>query len=108
MRQNQKAAFGLGNPLFTKQDIRQLTQRFDILIYLSDKFAFKAAKKLLKLQATFVSMLPPPQGLLLSFIHNLFSSKRRKTLIMKPTAAALITLATLDQKHLAGLARNQQ
>jgi NADPH:quinone reductase-like Zn-dependent oxidoreductase len=85
---------------YTRQDIRQLTQRFDTIIDLSDKLAFKAAKKLLKPRATFVSMLPSPQGLLLSFLHNLFSAKKRRTLILKPTAAGLRTLAALTQDGL--------
>nr|GFC58585.1 hypothetical protein [Tanacetum cinerariifolium] len=75
-------------------------QQFDTVIDLSDKLAFKAAKKLLKPKATFINMLPSPQGLILSFVHNLFSSKKRKILILKPTAAGLNTLATLAQDGL--------
>ena len=85
---------------YTKQDIRLLTQRFDTIIDLSDKFAFKAAKKLLKPRATFINTLPSPQGLVISFFHNLFSAKKRKILILKPTAAGLNTLATLAQDQL--------
>jgi NADPH:quinone reductase-like Zn-dependent oxidoreductase len=85
---------------YTKQEVSQLTQRFDTIIELSDQLAFKAAKKLLKPRATFVSTLPSPQGLLLSFFHNLFSSKKSRILILKPTAAGLSTLATLAQNGL--------
>jgi NADPH:quinone reductase-like Zn-dependent oxidoreductase len=85
---------------YTKQAVGQLTQQFDTIIDLSDKLAFKAAKKLLKPRATFVSTLPSPQGLVLSFLHNLFSAKKRKILILKPTAAGLNALAALAQDHL--------
>jgi NADPH:quinone reductase-like Zn-dependent oxidoreductase len=85
---------------YTKQAISQLTQRFDTIIDLSDQLAFKAAKKLLKPRATFVNMLPSPQGLIRSFFHNLFSPRKRKILILKPTAAGLNTLATLAQDGL--------
>jgi NADPH:quinone reductase-like Zn-dependent oxidoreductase len=85
---------------YTKQDIRQLTQQFDALIDLSDKLTFKAAKKLLKPRATFVNTLPSPQSLVLSFFHNLFSSRKRKILILKPTAAGLNTLASFAQDGL--------
>jgi NADPH:quinone reductase-like Zn-dependent oxidoreductase len=85
---------------YTKQDIRQLTQRFDAIIDLSNKLAFKTAKKLMKPRATFVNMLPSPQGLLLSFLHNLFSSKKRQILVLKPTATGLNTLAALAQDGL--------
>jgi NADPH:quinone reductase-like Zn-dependent oxidoreductase len=85
---------------YTKQDIRQLTQQFDALIDLSDKLTFKAAKKLLKPRATFANTLPSPQSLVLSFFHNLFSSRKRKILILKPTAAGLNTLASFAQDGL--------
>jgi NADPH:quinone reductase-like Zn-dependent oxidoreductase len=85
---------------YTKQAISQLKQRFDTIIDLSDQLAFKAAKKLLKPRATFVNTLPSPQGLIRSFFHNLFSPRKRKILILKPTAAGLNTLATLAQDGL--------
>ncbi|GGF01468.1 NAD(P)-dependent alcohol dehydrogenase [Hymenobacter cavernae] len=85
---------------YTKQRISQLPQRFDTIIDLSDKLAFKAAKELLKPRATFVSMLPSPLGLAGSFFHNLFSSRKRKILILKPTATGLNALAALAQDGL--------
>lgn len=85
---------------YTKQDISQLPQRFDSIIDLSGQLAYKAAKKLLKPRATFVSTLPSPQGIIISFLHNLFSAKKRKILILKPTAAGLNTLVTLAQDQL--------
>jgi NADPH:quinone reductase-like Zn-dependent oxidoreductase len=85
---------------YTKQDIRQLPQGFDALIDLSDKLTFKAVKQLLKPRATFINTLPSPQGLVLSFFHNLFASRKRKILILKPTAAGLQTLAALAQDGL--------
>jgi NADPH:quinone reductase-like Zn-dependent oxidoreductase len=85
---------------YTKQDVRHLTQRFDTIIDLSDKLPFKAAKKLLKPRATFINMLPSPKGLVLSFLHNIFSSRKRRILILKPTATGLHTLATLAQDGL--------
>jgi NADPH:quinone reductase-like Zn-dependent oxidoreductase len=85
---------------YTQQDISQLTPRFDSIIDLSDKLTFKATKKLLKPRATFINTLPSPQGLVRSFLHNLFSSRKRRILILKPTAAGLNTLATLAQDGL--------
>ncbi|UOQ72731.1 zinc-binding dehydrogenase [Hymenobacter cellulosilyticus] len=85
---------------YTQQHISQLPQRFDAIIDLSDKLVFKAAKALLKPRATFVSMLPSPLGLVGSFFHNLFSAKKRRILILKPTAAGLNTLARLTQNGL--------
>lgn len=85
---------------YTRQDICQLSQRFDAIIDLSDKLTFKAAKQLLKPRATFVNTLPSPQSLVFSFLHNIFSAKKRRILILKPTAAGLHTLASLAQNGL--------
>lgn len=85
---------------YTQQRISQLPQRFDTLIDLSDKLTFEAGQELLKPRATFISMLPSPLGLAGSFFHNLFSSKKHKILILKPTAAGLNTLAALAQNGL--------
>jgi NADPH:quinone reductase-like Zn-dependent oxidoreductase len=85
---------------YTKQASSRLAQRFDTIIDLSDKLTFKAAKKLLKPRATFVNTLPSPQGLVFSFLHNLFSFRKRRILILKPTAAGLNTLAALAQDGL--------
>jgi D-arabinose 1-dehydrogenase-like Zn-dependent alcohol dehydrogenase len=92
-----RGRFGLD---YTKQDIRHLTQRFDTIIDLSNKLTFKAIKQLLKPRATFIHTLPSPQGLVLSFLHNIFSSRKRRILILKPTAAGLHALATLAQDGL--------
>lgn len=85
---------------YTRQDISQLPQQFDTIIDLSDQLPFRAAKKLLKPRATFVSTLPSPQGLILVFLHNLFSSRKRRILILKPTATGLNALAALAQDGL--------
>ncbi|MDF7814001.1 NAD(P)-dependent alcohol dehydrogenase [Hymenobacter sp. YC55] len=95
------AAWGADTVLdYTRQDVAQLPQRFNTIIDLSDKLSFAAAKKLLKPRATFVSTLPSPLGLVLSFLRNLFSTKKHRILILKPTTEGLNTLATLAQDQL--------
>jgi NADPH:quinone reductase-like Zn-dependent oxidoreductase len=85
---------------YTEQRLSQLPQRFDTIIDLSDKLVFRAAQKLLKPRATFVSMLPTPLGLVKAFFHNLFSGQKKRILILKPTAAGLRTLASLAEQQL--------
>jgi NADPH:quinone reductase-like Zn-dependent oxidoreductase len=85
---------------YTRQRISELPQRYDALIDLSDKLTFKAAQKLMKPRATFVSMLPSPLGLVGTFLRNLFSGQKHQILILKPTAAGLHTLAELAQHQL--------
>ncbi|GGB79113.1 NAD(P)-dependent alcohol dehydrogenase [Dyadobacter sediminis] len=85
---------------YKKQDIQQLTQKFDAVIDLSGRLTFKAAKKRMKDKATFVTTLPEPQVLLYSFFNNLFSGKKLKILIVKPTVENLKKLTGLAEQNL--------
>lgn len=85
---------------YTKQDIKQLTQRFDAVIDLSTKLSFSEAKRLMKPKVVFVSTLPSPLTLISSFVNNLFSGKKHKVLILKPTAQGLNTLTKLAEDGL--------
>ncbi|WP_338872801.1 NAD(P)-dependent alcohol dehydrogenase [Spirosoma sp. SC4-14] len=85
---------------YIKQPINQLTQQFDAVIDLSTKLAFTDAKRLMKPKAIFVSTLPSPLTLLSSFVNNLFSGKKHKILILKPTVEGLNTLAQLAENDL--------
>ncbi len=85
---------------YTKQPINQLTQRFDVLIDLSTKLSLGEAKPLMKPRSVFVSTLPSPVTLLSSFVTNLFSGKKHKILILKPTVERLTTLTNLAEAGL--------
>jgi len=83
-----------------KQDIKHLNKKFDAVIDLSTKLSFKAAKPLMKNKAVFVTTLPSPLTLIGSFFNNLFSSKKLKVLIVKPSTEGLATLKELAEKGL--------
>jgi NADPH:quinone reductase-like Zn-dependent oxidoreductase len=85
---------------YTKQDIRNIHQQFDVVIDLSAKLSFNAAKKIMKRTAVFVTTLPSPVALLRSFFNNLFSGQKLKVLILKPTVKRLDMLADLAKKEL--------
>jgi NADPH:quinone reductase-like Zn-dependent oxidoreductase len=85
---------------YSKEDIRLTDQRFDAVIDLSTRLTFKAAKKLMKSKATFVSTLPSPVALMYSFFNNLFSSRKIKILILKPNLSRLNTLSDLTRSGL--------
>ncbi|CCH00112.1 alcohol dehydrogenase GroES domain protein [Fibrella aestuarina BUZ 2] len=85
---------------YTKQRLDQLNQRFDVVIDLSTKLPFAEAKRLMKPRAVFVSTLPSPVSLLSSFVNNLFSGKKHKILILKPTATGFSTLTKLAEDGL--------
>ncbi|CAN5425932.1 NADP-dependent oxidoreductase [soil metagenome] len=85
---------------YTKQDIKGLAQRFDVVIDLSTKLSFTEAKHLMKPKAVFVSTLPSPLALIASFINNIFSGQKHKILIVKPTLDGLTTLTKLAEADL--------
>lgn len=85
---------------YTKQPINRLGAQFDAVIDLSTQLSFADAKRLMKTKAVFVSTLPSPLTLLLSAVNNLFSSQKRKILILKPSADGFQTLANLAENDL--------
>lgn len=85
---------------YTKQPIKLLNQTFDAVIDLSTKLSFTEAKHLMKPKAVFVSTLPAPLALIASFINNVFSGKKHKILIVKPTVEGLTTLTKLAETDL--------
>lgn len=85
---------------YTKHDLRDINKQFDIVIDLSTKLSFKAAKRLMKKKATFISTLPSPIVLFKSFLNNVFSQQKLKVLILKPTAEKLRKLTALAKDDL--------
>lgn len=73
----------------SKQDVLHLNRRFDVVIDLSDKLSFAAAKPLLKQASVYVNAYPNPKDILLGLIHNAVSKRKRRILMMKPNAARL-------------------
>jgi NADPH:quinone reductase-like Zn-dependent oxidoreductase len=84
----------------SRQNVELMTQRFNVVIDLSGKLTFKAAKNLMKRKAVFITTLPAPITLLYSFFNNLFSAKKMKVLILKPTVGKFNTLTALAEKGL--------
>jgi NADPH:quinone reductase-like Zn-dependent oxidoreductase len=85
---------------YTREDSQLLNQRFDTVIDLSTKLSFTEAKRLMKPKAVFVSTLPSPLALLSSFVNSIFSERKHKILIVKPTVEKLNTLTKLAEDDL--------
>ncbi|WP_080054193.1 NAD(P)-dependent alcohol dehydrogenase [Spirosoma aerolatum] len=85
---------------YTKQPISSLPNQYDAVIDLSTKLSFADAKRLLKPKAFFVSTLPSPLTLVYSFVNNLFSGKKMKILILKPTVEGFRKLVELAENGL--------
>jgi len=60
---------------------------------LSGKMPFADAKKIMKPRAVYVNVVPGPKQIIGSFIHNLFSAKKYKVMMLKPAVSYLETLA---------------
>jgi NADPH:quinone reductase-like Zn-dependent oxidoreductase len=58
---------------------------FDTVFELSGTLPFGKAKPLMKSRSTFVSTLPNPKDMALSFVNNLWSSKKFKIIMATPT-----------------------
>jgi NADPH:quinone reductase-like Zn-dependent oxidoreductase len=83
-----------------KQNIQHLNKKFDAVIDLSTRLSFKAAKPLMKNKAVFITTLPSPLTLIGSFINNLFSGKKLKVLIIKPSIEGFAKIKALAENGL--------
>lgn len=78
---------------YHKENILQGKKQFDVIVDLSGKMPFAKAKTILKPSAVYVNTIPGPREIIGSAIHNLFSKKKYKVLLSKPSPTALETLA---------------
>jgi NADPH:quinone reductase-like Zn-dependent oxidoreductase len=74
---------------YSKQNILDSDNRFDVIIDLSDKLSFDKAKPLLKESSVYTNTNPNPVDLLKSAINNVFSRKKRFILNMKYNSAQM-------------------
>jgi NADPH:quinone reductase-like Zn-dependent oxidoreductase len=79
----------------SSQDVLALKRRFDVIIDLSDKLPFAAAKPLMKPRSVYVNADPNPKDIVLGYLHNAVSSRKRRILMMKPHAGRLEQLGQL-------------
>jgi NADPH:quinone reductase-like Zn-dependent oxidoreductase len=73
----------------TSQNVLSLNRRFDVVIDLSDKLPFAAARPLMKPLSVYVNAYPNPKDILLGYINNAVSDRKRRILMMKPHAGRL-------------------
>lgn len=78
---------------YQEEDILKSEKQYDVVIDLSAKITFAMAKKIVKPASIYVNAVPGPKQIIGSFINNLFSKKKYKVLLLKPTSSYLETLA---------------
>jgi NADPH:quinone reductase-like Zn-dependent oxidoreductase len=79
---------------YRKEDILSSGKRYDVVLDLSGKMPYQAAKKIMKPDAVYVNSIPGPREMVGSFVHNLFSKKKYKVLLLKQGQTHLETLAS--------------
>ena len=85
---------------YREHDIQHLKQRYDVVLDLSGKLSFAAARPLLKPTGAYVNTVPGPREIVGSFLHNLFSRQKYRVLLLKPTPDYLHELADLAADEL--------
>lgn len=78
---------------YRTENILEGKKQFDVIVDLSGKMPFTKAKTILKPSSIYVNTIPGPREIIGSAIHNLFSKKKYKVLLSKPSPKSLESLA---------------
>jgi len=77
---------------YNNEDVLKGSKQYDIVIDLSGKMPFSKAKKIMKHSSVYIHTAPGPREILSSFFINLFSSRKYKLLMLKPSPEYLAEL----------------
>jgi NADPH:quinone reductase-like Zn-dependent oxidoreductase len=86
---------------YRKEDVLQAGKLYDVVIDLSNRMPYSAAKRIMKPSSVYVHTAPGPKEIISSFFINLFSNKKYKVLMLKPSPAYLAELANDMEQGLA-------
>jgi NADPH:quinone reductase-like Zn-dependent oxidoreductase len=79
---------------YRKEDISNSGRRYDVVLDLSGKLPYSAAKKIMKPDSVYVNSIPGPSEIVGAFVHSLFSKQKYKVLLLKQAQTHLETLAS--------------
>jgi NADPH:quinone reductase-like Zn-dependent oxidoreductase len=85
---------------YQEHDIWRDGRRYDVVLDLSGKLSFAAARPLLQPTGAYVNTVPGPREILGSFLHNFVSRQKYRVLLLKPTPVYLHELAALATRGL--------
>ncbi|QEC74648.1 NAD(P)-dependent alcohol dehydrogenase [Mucilaginibacter ginsenosidivorax] len=77
---------------YNKEDVLKGNKPYDVVIDLSGKIPFSKAKQIMKHSSAYVHTAPGPKEIISSFFINLFSHKKYKLLMLKPSPGYLAEL----------------
>lgn len=78
---------------YQDEDVLKGNKQYDVVIDLSGKMPFSKAKQIMKPYSAYVHTSPGPKEIFNSFFINLFSRKKYKILLLKPSSGYLETLS---------------
>jgi NADPH:quinone reductase-like Zn-dependent oxidoreductase len=78
---------------YQNEDVLKGGKQYDIIIDLSGKMPFSKAKQIMKHSSVYIHTAPGPKEIISSFLINLFSSKKYKLLMLKPSPEYLAELS---------------
>ena len=86
---------------YRSEDVLNGNKQYDVVIDLSGKMPYTKAKKIMKHSSAYVHTAPGPKEILSSFFINLFSNKKYKLLMLKPSPEYLTALSGYAENGMA-------
>lgn len=83
---------------YRNEDVLKSNKLYDVVIDLSGKVSYNKAKTIMKPESVYVHTAPGPREIVSSFFINLFTSRKYKVLMLKPSTAYLETLAEYAER----------
>ena len=77
---------------YQRDDVLKSNKQYDVVIDLSGKMPFHEAKRMMKHSSIYIHTAPGPKEIISSFFNNLFSARKYKLLMLKPSAEYLAEL----------------
>ncbi|MBK0379287.1 NAD(P)-dependent alcohol dehydrogenase [Mucilaginibacter segetis] len=86
---------------YRNEDVLQAGKLYDAVIDLSNQLPYSAAKKIMKASSVYVHTAPGPKEIISSFFISLFSAKKYKVLMLKPSPVYLKALKSYMEAGLS-------
>ncbi|MEO7044333.1 MAG: NAD(P)-dependent alcohol dehydrogenase [Ferruginibacter sp.] len=86
---------------YRNEDVLKGNKRYDVVIDLSGKMPFCKAKQIMTPSSTYIHTAPGPKEIISSFFINLFSRKKYKLLMLKPSPEYLASLSGYAENGIA-------
>lgn len=86
---------------YQNEDVLKGNKQYDVIIDLSGKMPYGNAKQIMKHSSTYIHTAPGPKEIISSFFINLFSGKKYKLLMLKPSPEYLAELTGYAEDGIA-------